>query len=106
LVCLAWIPFRSNSIADMGQAYAKLFTGWTFDFSSLASLFELAKPTRIVLLVLALGAFFVVERIANLPFKKAWVKSCVYVLCIWAIMAAFVYLKAAGMDSTFIYFQF
>ena len=105
LVCLAWIPFRANSVWDMLSIFQNLFTNWRFDFAAMAELFDL-HGIRIALLCLALVAFFACDHIATLPFKRIWVKDIAYVVLIWGILVAFIYLKSANMDSTFIYFQF
>ena len=105
LVCLAWIPFRSNSLADMGLAYQNLFTNWNVDWAAFVSILDL-QGAHLAFLLIALASFFVVDRVATLPFKKAWVRDLIYILLIWVIMAAFLYLKSINMDSSFIYFQF
>ena len=105
LICLAWIPFRANSIGDMVTIYRNVFSNWSFDFGYLVNVFDL-QGIRILLLCLAVVAYFVADHIAVLPFKKTWVKDVVYIVLIWGIMAAFIYLKSTNMDSTFIYFQF
>lgn len=105
LICLAWIPFRANSFSDMLLIYKNLFTNWNVDFNYLINQLDL-RHFRIFMLVFALAAFVFSDRIANLPFKNIYVKDAIYIVLIWGIIAAFIYLKSTNMDSTFIYFQF
>ena len=105
LVCLAWIPFRANSIQDMGVIFQNLFTNWNVDFPALVQRLDL-QGIRIFLLVVALGGYFVCDHLANLPFRNIVVKDIVYGLVTMGIILAFIYLKSTSFDSGFIYFQF
>lgn len=105
LVCLAWIPFRSNSLNDMLVAYQNLFTNWNINFAYINTVLNFS-PLRIALLCIAVAAFFISDYIAEIPIKNVWIKDALYILCISGIIVAFVYLKSSNMDSTFIYFQF
>ena len=105
LVCLAWIPFRANSLQDMVTLYQNLFTNWNVDFGALVTKFDL-QGVRIVYLCLALIAYIFCDRIADLPIKNTIIKNIVYVALVWGVICVFIYLKSCNMDSSFIYFQF
>ena len=105
LVCLAWIPFRANSIQDLGTLYRNLFTNWNVDWANLWGQLGLSNQ-GIVMVAIAVIAYFFVDYIATLPFKHYLAKDTVYLVVAGLVIVAFFYLKYSAFDSTFIYFQF
>ena len=117
LIALAWMMFRSNSIADAGKAYRTLFTDWqvsagfftaTWQYFDL-SLFKLLFLTA----VLVLFAFY--EKCFAWLYRPREGKAAalarvgrtaLYAVMIWATIGSFIYLNAADVESAFIYFQF
>ena len=117
LIALAWMLFRSNSLADAGVAYRTLFTGWQFSaafFVGTWQYFDLSLLKFLFLAaVLILFAFY--EKCfawLYLPREgKAAVfarvgRAALYTVMIWMTVGSFLRLNAADVESAFIYFQF
>ena len=117
LIALAWMLFRSNSLADAGVAYRTLFTGWQFSaafFVGTWQYFDLSLLKFLFLAaVLVLFAFY--EKCFAWLYRpregKAAVfarvgRAALYTVMIWMTVGSFLRLNAADVESAFIYFQF
>ena len=117
LIALAWMMFRSNSLAEAGTAYRKLFTDWQCSasyFTATWRYFDLSLR-KLLYLAAALALFACYER------SLAWLyrpregraaalarigRTALYTVMIWATVGSFLQLNAADVESAFIYFQF
>ncbi len=117
LIALAWMTFRSNSLAEAGTAYRKLFTDWQCSasyFTATWRYFDLSLR-KLLYLAAALAFFACYER------SLAWLyrpregraavlarigRTALYTVMIWATVGSFLQLNAADVESAFIYFQF
>lgn len=113
LVCLAWVAFRANSLADMTALYRALFAGWK-GISITASLKALEiTPLGAASTVLSIVILIQIDRqIALKNAEKAEFsgispqRALTYITLCWAIAAAWLILLAASRQAGFIYFQF
>jgi len=113
LVCIAWMMFRANSIADFWTLFTTLFTGWG-GVSIGASLAELEMP--MITAVTIIFSIYVMNqldkqislKIEDLRLDKgiSFARAGAYVYLCWAIAAAWLILLASNAASSFIYFQF
>jgi D-alanyl-lipoteichoic acid acyltransferase DltB (MBOAT superfamily) len=105
LICLAYVLFRSNSLADAGQFFISLPTGW---FEPQVGLKTLISGNRSQLLICIAGIATVllieslqsVERAQKIALNSRWQLS-------YAMTASIVLLGALyQVDPQFIYFRF
>lgn len=114
LVCFAWIFFRVDSIADAGTAITKLFTDWHFTgeyflqtFRQLGiNVFFGIYAVAAVALMMTLERLKTVDARNSVLYGKGAVRIVVYAVMTVAVLAAWVYLQAEDIGSSFIYFQF
>ena len=116
IVALLWVVFRSNSLADAGVAFGKLFADWNIGgayFASFVNFFEL-DWLKFAAVAVLLAVFFSYGRLLiafdNGGEKTAAIrkvgKYALYSLLIALTVASFIYLKCIDVDSSFIYFRF
>lgn len=117
LITLAWMMFRSNSLAEAGTAYRTLFTDWQLSpgfFTATWLYFDLSV-FKLIFLAAALVLFACYERCFAWLYRPrsgraallARVgRTALYALMIWATIGSFLHLNAADVESAFIYFQF
>ena len=111
LVSFAWIFFRANTLSDAFTVIGKIFTDWS-GLSETLSLLSLTLPVFCYLLVIFLILPFM-EKIkypelsatSRLPLGQKS-RFALYALMTWCILGTWIYLQAASVGSSFIYFQF
>ncbi|MBR2461459.1 MAG: MBOAT family protein, partial [Clostridia bacterium] len=113
LVCIAWMSFRANSIADLGVLYQTLFTKWS-GVSLNASLDALGL-NLVGVVTTVLSVIIIKQMDIQINTKPAQdhsaellnpVRVSAYVCVCWTIAAAWLILLASNIESSFIYFQF
>lgn len=118
IVALAWVLFRGNSLAEVGIAYRALFTQWDLSTAGLAetwSFLQLSLSKVFFGAAILLLFLFYEKILARLdaccskggravPAKIG--KVLFFAVLIWATIGSFIYLNAAGVESSFIYFRF
>ncbi len=117
LIALAWMMFRSNSLAEAGVAYRTLFTDWHFSASFFTATWQYFDLSLLKVLFIAAGLLL----FANYEACLAWLylpregrasllsrigRTALYTIMIWMTVGSFLYLNAADVESAFIYFQF
>ena len=111
-VSLCWIPFRSNNVTDMADAYRLLFTSWNFsnDYFDVFNSFIPMTAFNIVVIVLAVILFNTIDYLPSLTkiegVHGSLVRKGVYAVLSLVVIAAFIYLQSRDISSSFIYFQF
>jgi D-alanyl-lipoteichoic acid acyltransferase DltB (MBOAT superfamily) len=115
VLALGLVLFRSNTLANAGVFFVKIFSDWSFSIDYLTKTFAglnidlLGAFTAILLFVLMI---FVDRLIMEprgkdvLPGDKSVSVHFNYVYIVWLIAAAWLLLIANGQSSGFIYFQF
>lgn len=107
-VCLAWIFFRANSIADVGLAFGKLFSPSAYSFADTVSGMGLTAAGALYC-ALAIAALILMDRVMSIPRLESdgcTAKKTTVLYTVWAVIAAWVLILSVGGASTFIYFQF
>ena len=107
-VCLAWIFFRANSIADVGLAFGKLFSSSAYSFADTVSGMGLTAAGALYC-ALAIAALILMDRVMSIPRLESdgcTAKKTTVLYTVWAVIAAWVLILSVGGASTFIYFQF
>lgn len=107
LVCFAWIFFRANTLSDAFTIISKIFTDWS-GMGETFSLLSLTLPIFAYLLVIFAILPFM-ERIKYPTCEKPLgdkTRFVLYAVMTWCIVGVWVYLQAANVGSSFIYFQF
>jgi hypothetical protein len=115
VLTLGLVLFRSNTLANAGVFFVKIFSDWSFSIDYLTKTFAglnidlLGAFTAILLFVLMIF----VDRLIMEPRgkdvlagDKAVSVHFNYVYVVWLIAAAWLLLIANGQSSGFIYFQF
>lgn len=117
LITLAWMLFRSNSLAEAGAAYRTLFTDWRLSASFVTATwryFDLSL-LKVLFLAAALALFAWNEKCFAWLYRPrrggaallARVgRTALYTVMIWATIGSFLHLHASNAESAFIYFQF
>lgn len=117
LITLAWMMFRSNSLAEAGVAYRKLFTQWRFTFPFFRATWQFFHLSvfHVMFLAAVLILFAYYEKCFVWLYRPREGKGAVlarigrtalYSLMLWATIGSFIHLNAADVESAFIYFQF
>ena len=107
-VCLAWIFFRANSIADVGLAFGKLFSPSAYSFADTVSGMGLTAAGALYC-ALAIAVLILMDRVMSMPVLESdggTAKKTTVLYSVWAVIAAWVLILSVGGASTFIYFQF
>ena len=107
-VCLAWIFFRANSIADVGLAFGKLFSPSAYSFADTVSGMGLTAAGALYC-ALAIAVLILMDRVMSIPRLESdgcTAKKTTVLYTVWAVIAAWVLILSVGGASTFIYFQF
>lgn len=107
-VCLAWIFFRANSIADVGLAFGKLFSPSAYSFADTVSGMGLTAAGALYC-ALAIAALILMDRVMSIPRLESdgcTAKKTTVLYTVWAVIAAWILILSVGGASTFIYFQF
>ena len=107
LVSFAWIFFRANTLTDAFTIIGKIFTDWS-NIGATLSLLSLTLP--VFLYLLAIFAILpLMEKIKHPNCEKPLGEKSrffLYAAMTWCIVIVWVYLQAANVGSSFIYFQF
>lgn len=110
LVCFAWIFFRANNVNDAFLAIQKLFTGWSNNpIGYLASLdLSMLKVIEVMLfIVFLIYAPKIIYFEEEDKLSGGYINRRIFIaFALILIMSALVLLKASGVESSFIYFQF
>ena len=102
-VNFAWVLFRAPDFTQAGFFFSRLFGGW--------QLFSLnASAAELLLFALAVFSFWFFSRMPVYfagpgPIKRT-LRYSSYVLLLWLTLAAYLYLRSGGIQSSFIYFRF
>ena len=107
-VCLAWIFFRANSIADVGLAFGKLFSPSAYSFADTVSGMGLTAAGALYC-ALAIAVLILMDRVMSMPVLESdggTAKKTTVLYTVWTVIAAWVLILSVGGASTFIYFQF
>lgn len=105
LVCLAYVLFRSNSLADAGSFFAMLPTGWTDPVGGLKTVIDGNRPEFLIAIagiatVLGVEALQASENARRILVSSRWVVN-------YAVTASIFLLGALHqVDQQFIYFRF
>ena len=107
LVCLAWVFFRANSIADA----LTLLTALVTRFSSVSGAFASMQldTVSILLVIFAVATMIVIDRALSYDEQDGsdiLVRDGAFIYYVFAIMLVWLLLLSRGQSSTFIYFQF
>ena len=103
LVSAAWILFRAPDFSTAGLFITRLFTGWQ-------TLSVTAEAGELACFAAALLGFACLSRLPLLLSGEGTPKKVLrylgYTLMLWLTLAAYLYLRSGGIQSSFIYFQF
>ncbi len=116
LVTFAWIFFRADTPSDAITVIGKIFTDYSFSRAYLTesiSKISLTLPTAIYILF-ALVMLLFMEKLKYPKAceeggrKKAYgaLRFSAYLAMVWCVIAVWIFLQAADVGSSFIYFQF
>ena len=115
ILTLGLVLFRSNTLANAGVFFGKIFTDWSFSIQYLVDTFQIMNMDvvgAITAVLLCVLMFFVDRMIieprgkTELSSEKAVGVNSGYIYLIWLIASAWLLLIASGQSSGFIYFQF
>lgn len=114
LVSFTWIFFRANTINDAFTAVGKLFTDYRFDKDFIKSTFtnlnfSFSVMVYIIFILLILQIINGLKNIENNGIKilnNSIIRFTTYLILLWFVFGAWVYLQASEIGSSFIYFQF
>ena len=108
LVCLAWVVFRANSVADVGTLFVKMFS-FSGSLSETLSIMEL-DIYRILLICVSVLTLLLVDRVLvygdGADSSRILTKNGAFIYFVWAIIMCWVLLVSRDMVSSFIYFRF
>ena len=107
LVCLAWVFFRANSIADAFTLLTALVTRFSSVSGALASM--QLDTVSILLVIFAVATMIVIDRALSYDEQDGsdiLVRDGAFIYYVFAIMLVWLLLLSRGQSSTFIYFQF
>ena len=107
LVCLAWVFFRANSIADALTLLTALVTRFSSVSGALASM--QLDTVSILLVIFAVATMIVIDRALSYDEQDGsdiLVRDGAFIYYVFAIMLVWLLLLSRGQSSTFIYFQF
>ena len=107
LVCLAWVFFRANSIADAFTLLGALVTRFSSLSGALASM--QLDTVSILLIIFAVATMIVIDRALSydeMDGSDILVRDGAFIYYVFAIMLVWLLLLSRGQSSTFIYFQF
>ena len=107
LVCLAWVFFRANSIADAFTLLTALVTRFSSVSGALASM--QLDTVSILLVIFAVATMIVIDRALSYDEQDGsdiLVRDGAFIYYVFAIMFVWLLLLSRGQSSTFIYFQF
>ena len=107
LVCLAWVFFRANSIADAFTLLGALFTRHGSVSSALATM--QLDTVSILLIVFSIASMIILDRLVSYDEhdgSDVLVRNGSFIYYVFAIMLVWLLLLSRGQSSTFIYFQF
>ena len=107
LVCLAWVFFRANSIADAFTLLTALVTRFSSVSGALASM--QLDTVSILLVIFAVATMIVIDRALSYDEQDGsdiLVRDGAFTYYVFAIMFVWLLLLSRGQSSTFIYFQF
>lgn len=99
LVVIAWIPFRANSVSDLGLIFSSIFSNWAMPYID-ASVFAVGLVSLALLVVNDLNEEFQFH-LRAFRAKKAIVRYLSIVL-----LVSYILLFGALDGTQFIYFQF
>ena len=114
LVDFCWIFFRANSISDAGLAIEKIFTNWHFSqsyFSNGITCLGLSWKSVLYILACIVSLHFI-EKLKYIHiseykvFNYRAIRYTSYYVMSMFIICSWIYLQAADVGSSFIYFQF
>ena len=107
LVCLAWVFFRANSIADAFTLLTALVTRFSSVSGALASM--QLDTVSLLLVIFAVATMIVIDRALSYDEQDGsdiLVRDGAFIYYVFAIMFVWLLLLSRGQSSTFIYFQF
>ena len=107
LVCLAWVFFRANSIADALTLLTALVTRFSSVSGALASM--QLDTVSLLLVIFAVATMIVIDRALSYDEQDGsdiLVRDGAFIYYVFAIMFVWLLLLSRGQSSTFIYFQF
>lgn len=101
---LAFVVFRAEDLAQAGQMYRMMFTGFKITPESVSTLVSILDPLYLTTLVAAVvGAMPVKERLEAK--ESPWLHRCSYVVCMGLLFLCVCRLSADAYNP-FIYFRF
>ncbi len=118
LVCFAWIFFRANTLNDSGIIIAKIFSDYSFSKEYMDLSFGILSISLVSVLytVVVLSLLPSTEKLKDFIYKDGITQKKIYILTalrfiiylimVWSIVCAWIYLQASDVGSSFIYFQF
>ena len=115
LVDFAWLFFRANSISDAGVLIAKLFSGWGGGLSTVLSGMGFGdKPfdiaIGILITVFSIAILIILDRMLihgdGEDGSAVLTKNGSFVFFVLSVAFVWILLLSAGVESSFIYFQF
>ena len=107
LVCFAWIFFRANTVADLGQLLTALFTTAGVDTMVADLGMTLSGALTVVLSIATMVLIdrrLTRERYVETYGARLFGGTALYL--VWAVALAWLALLASGGSSAFLYFQF
>jgi alginate O-acetyltransferase complex protein AlgI len=105
LVCLAYILFRSSSLADAAQLFAHLPTGWSNPIEGLRSVIA-GQRTQILICIVGILVVLAVEAMHGVEYFKRAAISSRWMLTYATTLAIVFFGALYQSDQQFIYFQF
>ena len=114
LVAFSWIFFRASTIQDSFTAISKLFSDWQFNldfFKTTWMNLELSWPIVIysilgIALMLTLERLKEIDAVSSCVYKYKSLRFACYLVLGWCVVYSWIFLQAADVGSSFIYFQF
>ena len=107
LVCLAWVFFRANTIADAFTLLGALLTRHAPLSAALAAM--QMDTVSILLVIFAVATMVLLDRAVSYDEQDGsdvLVRDGAFIYYVFAIMLVWLLLLSRGQSSTFIYFQF
>lgn len=107
LVCLAWVFFRANTIADAFTLLGALLTRHAPLSAALAAM--QMDTVSILLVIFAVATMVLLDRAVSYDEQDGsdvLVRDGAFIYYVFAVMLVWLLLLSRGQSSTFIYFQF
>ena len=106
VVCVGFVIFRADTMAQAGAVIKNMFTGFAFDHMQLLLAVRIFTPLFIIILITAVFFSWQHKKLIALVNSSAGVSQTVaYIICVVLLLLSVLYLSGGGYNP-FIYFRF